>query len=57
MEWGAARRFFSSRQAADHPRLDADLIDWFKRHRKPDKGYQTTINQALREYVVLHDRD
>ena len=38
-------------------RLDADLIDWFKRHPKPDKGYQTTINQALREYVVQHDRD
>jgi hypothetical protein len=32
-------------------RLDADLIDWFKRHHAEDEGYQTRINSALREYV------
>lgn len=32
-------------------RLDADLIDWFKRHRSQGEGYQTSINRALREYV------
>lgn len=32
-------------------RLDADLIDWFKRHHSEDEGYQTRINSALREYV------
>jgi uncharacterized protein (DUF4415 family) len=32
-------------------RLDADLIDWFKRHHAKDEGYQTRINSALREYV------
>ncbi len=38
-------------------RLDADIIDWFKRHPKPDAGYRTSINQAPREYVAQHDRD
>ena len=36
-------------------RLDADLIAWFKAHS--DKGYQTRINAALREYVVRHQND
>jgi len=38
-------------------RLDADIIDWFKRHPKPDAGYRTSINPAPREYVAQHDRD
>jgi len=29
-------------------RLDADLIEWFKRHHPK---YQSAINKALREYV------
>jgi uncharacterized protein (DUF4415 family) len=29
-------------------RLDADVIDWFKRH---SPHYQTAINKALREYI------
>ncbi len=37
-------------------RLDADLIDWFRRHPKQGAGYQTSINQALREYVAQHER-
>jgi len=32
-------------------RLDADVVDWFKRNAKDGKGYQTSINIALREYV------
>ena len=32
-------------------RLDADVVDWFKRNAKDGKGYQTGINVALREYV------
>jgi uncharacterized protein (DUF4415 family) len=38
-------------------RLDADLIDWFRRHPEGDEGYQTRINRALREYVEQHDGD
>jgi len=29
-------------------RLDADLLDWFRRHR----GYQTRINAVLRAYMA-----
>ena len=34
-------------------RLDADLLEWFKRG---GDGYQTRINAALREYVERHQR-
>lgn len=30
-------------------RLDADVVDWFKRS---NPKYQTAINKALREYVI-----
>ena len=33
--------------AADAMRLDADLLDWFRRH----PGYQTRINAVLRAYM------
>jgi uncharacterized protein (DUF4415 family) len=58
-DWSGARRsvFFRPVKQQITLRLDADIIDWFKRHPKPDAGYQTTINQALREYVVQHDRE
>lgn len=35
-------------------RLDADLIAWFKQKMPLKKGYQTSINRALREYVAQH---
>jgi len=40
-------------------RLDADLIDWFKRQPSKDgaaRGYQTRINQALRAYVTAQQK-
>jgi uncharacterized protein (DUF4415 family) len=37
-------------------RLDADILDWFKRHARDGKGYQTDINKALRAYVVAQER-
>lgn len=37
-------------------RLDADILDWFKRHAKDGKGYQTDINKALRAYVNAQER-
>ncbi|HTM78067.1 MAG TPA: BrnA antitoxin family protein [Devosia sp.] len=37
-------------------RLDADILDWFKRHAKDGKGYQTDINKALRAYVAAQER-
>ena len=58
-DWSGARRgaLFRPVKQQITLRLDADLIDWFRRHPKPDEGYQTSINQALREYVVQHDHD
>ena len=37
-------------------RLDADILDWFKRHAKDGKGYQTDINAALRAYVTAQEQ-
>jgi uncharacterized protein (DUF4415 family) len=37
-------------------RLDADVVDWFKRHPGKGRGYQTRINRALREYVERAER-
>jgi uncharacterized protein (DUF4415 family) len=33
-------------------RLDADLIDWFKKLHPQGKGYQTSINRVLRQHVT-----
>lgn len=32
-------------------RIDADVIDWFKKTAPDGEGYQTRMNTALREYV------
>ena len=48
-------RIISARKAIKQqitPRLDADLIDWFKTHHPQPEGYQTSINRALREYIA-----
>lgn len=33
-------------------RIDADVIDWFRRQAPEGKGYQTDMNRVLREYVA-----
>ncbi len=37
-------------------RLDADVLDWFKRKAKGCKGYQTDINRALHEHVAREQK-
>ncbi len=32
-------------------RVDADVLDWFKRQAPEGKGYQTRMNRVLRDYV------
>lgn len=32
-------------------RIDADVVDWFKKTAPDGEGYQTRMNTALREYV------
>ncbi|MEK7660997.1 MAG: BrnA antitoxin family protein [Pseudomonadota bacterium] len=48
--WESARRgvFYRPVKKALSLRIDSDLIAWFKRG---GTGYQTRINDALREYV------
>jgi len=55
-DWTGARRgvFFRSVKQQLTLRLDADLIDWF---RRSGDGYQTRINAALREYVKQHQNN
>jgi len=33
-----------------------DILDWFKRHAKDGKGYQTDINKALRAHVLAQEK-
>jgi uncharacterized protein (DUF4415 family) len=58
-DWSGARRgaLFRPVKQQITLRLDADVIDWFRRHPEREEGYQTSINRALREYVARHDHD
>ena len=55
-DWSGAKRglFFRPMKKQLTLRLDADLIAWFKDHAPNGEGYQTNINNALREYVARH---
>ena len=52
-DWSDARRgaFYRPVKRQLTLRLDADLVDWFKRHARNGRGYQTDINRALRDHV------
>jgi uncharacterized protein (DUF4415 family) len=52
-DWSGARRglFYRPIKRQLTLRIDADIVEWFKEQAQGGKGYQTTINQALREYV------
>ncbi len=39
-----------------HIRLDTDIVAWFKNQAQGERGYQTRINQALREYITQNDQ-
>jgi uncharacterized protein (DUF4415 family) len=58
-DWSGARRgvFFRPIKKQITLRIDADLLDWFRRHPEHGEGYQTSINRVLREYVIQHDRE
>jgi uncharacterized protein (DUF4415 family) len=51
-DWSGAQRglFYRPTKRQLTLRLDTDIIEWFKL-RAGGKGYQSNINQALREYV------
>ena len=58
-DWSGARRgaLFRPMKQQITLRLDADVIDWFRRHPDSDEGYQTHINRALRDHVAQHDHE
>ena len=57
VDWSAAERgrFYRPVKQQLTLRLDADLVHWFKTHAAGG-GYQTRINQALRDYVESRRR-
>ena len=58
VDWVGAKRgmFYRPVKKQITLRIDADLIEWFRRHATSKAGYQTRINDALREYVVQHEK-
>ena len=56
-DWSMATRgrFYRPVKQQITLRLDADVVHWFKTHAQGG-GYQTRINQALRDYVEGHQR-
>jgi uncharacterized protein (DUF4415 family) len=59
LDWSQARRgaLYRPVKRLMTIRIDADVIEWFKSHGAPDgkAGYQTRMNQALREYIAQHE--
>ena len=51
--WEEARVVMPRRKETVTMRLDADLLEWFRRER----GYQTRINAILRAYMKAHPSD
>ena len=58
VDWVGAKRgmFYRPVKKQITLRIDADLIEWFRQHATSQAGYQTRINEALREYVVQHEK-
>ena len=53
LDWSNARPglFYRPIKQQITLRLDADVMAWFKTHAHDGRGYQTDINNALREHV------
>jgi uncharacterized protein (DUF4415 family) len=52
-DWKGAKRGLFYRPIKNQLtlRIDSDIIAWFKARVVESQGYQTSINNALREYV------
>jgi uncharacterized protein (DUF4415 family) len=57
VDWSGAKRgmFYRPVKKQITLRIDADLIEWFRQRATTQAGYQTRINEALREYVVQQE--
>jgi uncharacterized protein (DUF4415 family) len=58
VDWVGAKRgmFYRPVKKQITLRIDADLIEWFRQRATSKAGYQTRINEALREYIVQHEK-
>lgn len=57
-DWVGAEvgRFYRPLKSQLTLRVDADVLDWFRRQVPDGKGYQTDMNRALREYMTAHSK-
>ena len=57
-DWSGAKRgaFYRPLKQQLTLRIDADVVDWFRSRAPAGRGYQTNINEALREYVERRRR-
>ncbi len=57
-DWSGAKRgvFYRPVKQQLTLRIDADVVAWFKGRAAKGRGYQTNINQALREHVERQAR-
>jgi len=57
-DWRGAKRgrFYRPAKQQLTLRIDADVVDWFRSSAPAGRGYQTNINEALREYVERRRR-
>ncbi len=53
LDWSNAQRgvFYRPMKRQITLRVDSDIIAWFKLKSPGGRGYQTRINQALREHI------
>ena len=53
LDWSDAQRgvFYKPVKQQITLRLDADIIHWFRVQKRGNRGYQTEINQALRDHI------
>jgi uncharacterized protein (DUF4415 family) len=58
LDWSGAKRGMFYRPVKEQVtlRIDADVIEWFRQQAKAEGGYQTQINEALREYVAAQGK-
>lgn len=57
-DWSDAKRglFYRPVKKQLTLRIDADVIDWFRTHAHKKHGYQTQMNQALRDHIKRQAR-
>ena len=58
VDWSGAKRglFYRPVKKQLTLRLDADILAWFRNKAERGRGYQTAINEALRDHIKRYSR-